>query len=77
MATRKHDKVSAQVRRAIEGCGMTRYAISKQTGIDQATLSRFMSGEGGLSTEALDAIGELIGLKVTLENARRAGKKGK
>jgi hypothetical protein len=36
-----------------------------------------MSGEGGLSTEALDAIGELIGLKVTLENARRAGKKGK
>jgi len=78
MTTKKQGKVSDQVRRAIERCGRTRYAISKETGIDQATLSRFMSGAGGLSTEALDAIGELIGLKVTQTTpTRRAGTKGK
>ena len=40
---------SEELRRAVRECGMSRYAISVQTGIDQATLSRFMKGERGLS----------------------------
>jgi transcriptional regulator with XRE-family HTH domain len=73
MATKRKSriKVSEQVRAAIDRCGLTRYAIGKATGIDQGTLSRFMSGKGGLSTEALDAIGELIDLRVTIPKQPR------
>jgi hypothetical protein len=38
-------------------------------------MSRFMSGQGGLSMEYLDALGELLQLKITL--GRKPGKKGK
>jgi len=65
---RKPLKVSDQLREAIDRCGMTWYGIGKATGIDHATLSRFRHGQGGLSFEALDAIGELIRLKVAIPN---------
>ena len=35
-----------------------------ETGIDEATLSRFVHGKGGLSIEGLDAIGEPLGLRI-------------
>jgi transcriptional regulator with XRE-family HTH domain len=63
---KKREAVSDQIRRLIEECGLTRYQIWQATGIDQATLSRFMSGEGGLSTPALDALGELLDLELTM-----------
>ncbi|MCE9548278.1 MAG: helix-turn-helix domain-containing protein [Planctomycetia bacterium] len=64
-------KVSDQVRAAIEGCGLTRYEISKQTGIDQSALTRFMSGERGLSTTVLDTLGELLGLDIVIRKSPR------
>jgi hypothetical protein len=36
--------------------------LSKETGISQAMLSRFMSGQAGLSIEYLDKLGEALGL---------------
>jgi hypothetical protein len=53
-----------QIRKAIETGGKTRYQISKETGIDEATLSRFMYGKGGLSMAGLDAIGKSLGLQI-------------
>jgi transcriptional regulator with XRE-family HTH domain len=50
-----------QLRRAIRRSGLSRYAIAKQTGIQQSQLSRFMSGERGLSIAAIEAICTLIG----------------
>ena len=35
--------------------------IAAETGIDAATLSRFMNGKGGLSMEGLDLIAECLG----------------
>lgn len=64
-------KVSEQVRAVIEGCGLTRYEISKRSGIDQSALTRFMSGERGLSTTALDTIGELLGLDIVIRKPPR------
>ena len=63
---RKKEAVSDQIRRLIETCGLTRYQIWQLTGIDQATLSRFMSGEAGLSTPALDRLGELLDLELKM-----------
>lgn len=61
---KKRAKVSDQFRAAIGSCGMTRYRISKETGISESMLSRFMGGSRGLSIEALDTLGEYLGLDV-------------
>ena len=52
----KHMKLSDQIRQAVERCGVTRYRISKNTGIGEPALSKFMSGVGGLSIERLDIL---------------------
>ena len=38
--------MSDQVRRAIENCGLTRYAIAKQTGITEGGLSGLWRANG-------------------------------
>lgn len=64
-----------QLRQAIEDSGLTRYEIAKRTGIDQATLSRFVTRKLGLSMEALDALGECLGLSIvsTRKPTKRKG----
>lgn len=59
-------KLSEQIRRAVMDCGMTRYAISKATDIDQATLSRFISGERGLPMKTLDVLADFLDLNLTM-----------
>ncbi|HEX4592261.1 MAG TPA: helix-turn-helix transcriptional regulator [Gemmataceae bacterium] len=56
--------MSDQVRRAVDASGLSRYRISKEIGVAESTMSRFMSGQGGLSMENLDALAELIGLDI-------------
>jgi predicted transcriptional regulator len=60
----KRPVVSDQLRAIVASCGLSRYRIAKSTGIDQAALSRFLSGERGLSSEALDKLGEFLDLEV-------------
>jgi hypothetical protein len=71
---RKTLKLTEQVRQAIETCGKTRYQISQETDIDQATLCRFMGGKGGLSNPILDTLGEYLGLRIVVDKSR--AKKG-
>lgn len=66
--------ITEQLRTAIDASGMTRYAIHKLTGIDQAALSRFMAGESGFSLENLDVLCRVLGLE--LRRIRRAKKGG-
>lgn len=56
--------LSRQLRDAVDDCGMTRYQISKQTGIPQSTLSRFISGERELSFDVMDRLGEFLGIEL-------------
>ena len=62
---KKRMKLSDQVRREIEQCGMTRYRLSKITGIGEAALCKFMAGDGGLSIERLDILADTLLLNVT------------
>lgn len=64
-------KLSDQIRQAIEQCGQTRYAIAKTTGIDQSTLSRFVSGERGLPMNTLDRLADHLGLTITMKSRQR------
>lgn len=67
----KRLKLTDQIRQAIEDCGETRYQIWKATSIDNATLCRFVSGERGLSMEALDTLAEYLELDII---SRRSSK---
>jgi transcriptional regulator with XRE-family HTH domain len=68
-------KLTDQLRQAIDDCGLTRYEIAKQTGIDESTLAKFYNGHRGLSMKALNALGEFLQLTITL--GRKPDKKGK
>ena len=70
----KRVKLSDKVRRAVDECGMSRYAICKTIGLEQATMSRFMAAKCGLSMKMLDALADLLGLDIVVRPKRR--KKG-
>jgi hypothetical protein len=74
MAKKRPMKLTDQLRQAIEDCGLTRYEIAKQTGIDESALAKFYNGHRGLSMKALNALGEFLQLKVTL--GRKSEQKG-
>ncbi len=68
----KSSRVTDQLRRLIKESGVTCYVIAQQTGVSNATLSKFLSGERGLSSKALDAIGEYLGWRVTQTGPKRS-----
>lgn len=68
--------VTEQLRRAVEKCGETRYAISKATGIPASVLSRFVAGGRGLRSENIDRLCEHLGLELAAKRGRRS-RKGK
>jgi ribosome-binding protein aMBF1 (putative translation factor) len=77
----KRMKFSDQIRRAIETCGMSRYAICKQLDFSESVMSKFMAGKCNLSMETLDRLAELLGMNVVINagstrqaNAKRKGK---
>ena len=68
------EPLTNQLRRAIDDSGMTRYRIAQETGVSEATLSKFYLGQRGLSMEAMDALGECLQLEIKL--GRKAPMKG-
>ena len=64
MKKSKRTKISDQIRDAIQSADVTRYRIAVETGIHEATLSRFMNGTGGMTVETLDKLGEYLGLEI-------------
>ena len=75
MAKEHPKNLTDQLRRAIDDSGLTRYRIAKETGISEATLSKFHLGQRGLSMDALNALGEC--LQLTIHLGRKPDKKGK
>ena len=62
---------SDQIRRAVDRSGFSRYRIWQEIGIDQAVMSRFMSGQGGLSIRSLDRLAKLLGLTVGVKKSKK------
>jgi ribosome-binding protein aMBF1 (putative translation factor) len=67
-------KLTDQLREAIDSSGMSHYRVSKEIGLDQSTLSRFMSGKAGLALNTVDRLGELLGLKLVVTSKPEKGK---
>lgn len=72
MSKKRQTNISDQLRALIEECGLSRYELAKQTGIDESALSRFMSGERGLSMKALDTLGAFLDWEVVQKGKRRS-----
>jgi len=76
MKKKQTETLSDQLRRLIEESPMTRYEISKQTGIAQSTLCKLVQGERGISTDSWDLLGECLNLRLVVDEskAKKGGK---
>lgn len=65
------EPLSDQLRRAIDESGLSRYAIGKACDIDKGTMSRFMSGDVGLSLPTIDRLVIFLELKLIGKHKQR------
>ena len=63
--------LSDQIRRVVDRSGLSRYRICREIDLDQALMSRFMSGQGGLSIKSLDRLAKLLGLTVSVKKPKK------
>ena len=59
------------IRKQIKTCGKTRYRISQDTGVDEATLCRIVAGRA-CSTETADILCKYFGLELGPKKKGRA-----
>jgi transcriptional regulator with XRE-family HTH domain len=64
-------KLLDMMRKAIETSGQSRYRISKDTGVAESVLSRFMSGKTALTVETVERLADYLGLEIVLRPKRR------
>lgn len=56
-----------QIRSAVRECDLEPAEIARQSGVNKAALSRFLSGARGLSVESIEKIAPVLGLRIVLE----------
>lgn len=71
MPKKQSKPMSERLKDAIMKSGTSRYRIAQDTGIAESALSRFISGERGLSMEAIDQLLEYLGLEVVEKSKSR------
>jgi len=64
------DSFSAQIRGIIRSRTETPHALARRAGVDVAGLSRFLSGERGLTTPCVDRLFAALGLRL-VEGSRK------
>ena len=60
-------KLTTQIRAAVDSSDRTRRSLCLSAGIDEASLSRFMAGKTGLSNANLDALADVLGLRIVAD----------
>ncbi len=62
-------RFSEQIRQAIRRSGITSYRLSKESGMDEGSLSKFMRG-GAMTTRSLDLIAEVLRFRLESQGPR-------
>jgi transcriptional regulator with XRE-family HTH domain len=57
-------KLIDQIRQAAKASGLRQNALAQAAGIDKAALCRFLSGERGLLADSLNALGDVLNLRI-------------
>ena len=60
--------LSDQLREILDSGPMTRYRLSKEAGVDQGQLSRFVLGKGQMTFNTLDRIGQVLKLRLVVDS---------
>jgi transcriptional regulator with XRE-family HTH domain len=60
-----------ELRKAIEACGVNRHRIAQDTGISASALSRWFSGERGLSIESIETLVDYLGMEIIIKPKRQ------
>lgn len=63
-----------EIRKAINASNKSRYRLSKETSIPQSQLSRLMTGEKGLSFDALEKLADALGLEIIIQKKAKRKK---
>ena len=63
--------ISDRVIRAIETCGMSRYALSKASGVSEGELCRVVAGQRSMTLRTLDRLAPFIGVRVTVKRPKK------
>lgn len=72
--------LSEQVREIVNRSSASRYAVARKIGVSEALLSRFLSGERGVSLATLDKLADVFGIVAiegTLQTLPRPTKRGR
>lgn len=64
-------KIFGQFREAIAASELTRYRISKLTGIDEGQLTNFMAGRTGLGIPNLEKLADVLEIEIVLQPKKR------
>ena len=62
--------MTEQLRKLIAEAPISRHRMCKLAGIGPASVSNFMAGRCGLSQEVMDALGEVLGITMTMDHAK-------
>jgi hypothetical protein len=71
-ATRK-SKIADEIRKALIASDKSRYAISQESGVDQAALHRFVNG-ADLRIGSLEKVAQALGLEIVVQAIGRKRK---
>ena len=58
--------VIGQLREAVQAAPVSRYRLSKQSGVSAASLCRLVSGERGLSIGCAEQLADALGMELIL-----------
>ena len=70
----KKNGLNEQLRKLILTCGISRYELSKLTGIDEAALSRFVRSITDLNTSTAERVLDALEMEIIIRK-RKGGKK--
>jgi len=62
---------SDEIREAVNASGKSRYKLCCESRVDQASLSKFMTGERGLSMGSLDKLAAVLDLHAVVKATRK------
>lgn len=68
---KKRPSFTEQIREVIRKSKCSRYSICKEIGIGQASMSRFMNDDAGLSMPTLDKLAELLNFKIAQSKTKK------